>query len=53
MKPRNAEKSTTKCIPSPIGHITSDDLSPHVNRRCPGLAGFEPHPRYSYRLVDV
>ena len=36
-----------------IKAITSADLSPHVKRRCFGLAAFESHPRYSYKLVDV
>lgn len=33
--------------------LTSNDRSPQVKRRCVGLAAFEPHPRYSYKLVDV
>lgn len=36
-----------------IHSLTSDDLSPHVKRRCVEFAGFESHPRYSYKLVDV
>lgn len=36
-----------------IVFLTSTDRRPQVKRRCDGLAAFESHPRYSYKLVDV